>query len=100
MAKENRIEAQIFFEHEREKAARQLQRPHVALFDDGLRAVARAHAEKGKIAPPRKALKVAAGVGDPVDFVKRIGKVRDARNRSGVAIVAEAAPAESAERAE
>jgi hypothetical protein len=81
--KENRIEAQIFFKHERKKAARQLQRPYVALFRDCLSAVACAYTEKRKIAPPRKALKMAAGVGDPVDFVKRVGKVRDARDRPG-----------------
>src|SRR5580693_9111112 len=51
VAKENRIEAQIFFKDERKKAARQLQRPDVALFNDGLRAVACAHAEEREISP-------------------------------------------------
>ena len=44
VAQKCRIEAQIFFQGKREKAARQLQRPHVAVFDEGLRAVpARTH---------------------------------------------------------
>ena len=81
VSKENRIEAQILFKHEREKAARQFQRPYVSLFNDGLRAVACADAEKGEIAPPGEVLKVTAGVGDSVDFVERVGKVRDAGDR-------------------
>ncbi len=48
-----------------------------------LGAVAGAHAEKGKIAPPREGLKVAAGMGDSVHFVEGVGKVRDARHWSG-----------------
>ena len=81
VAQKRGIEAQVFFEREGEKAARQLERPHVAVFDECLSAVAGAHAKKGKIAPAREGLKVAAGVGDPVHFVERVGKVGDTRRR-------------------
>ena len=39
-----RIEAQVLFQGKRKKAARQLQRPHVAVFDEGLGAVSGANA--------------------------------------------------------
>ncbi len=71
-----------FSRGEGKKAARQLKGPDVAVFDQGLGAVSGAHAKKGKIAPARKGLKVAAGVGNPVDLVERVGKVRDARRGS------------------
>jgi hypothetical protein len=46
VAQKGRVEAQIFFQGEGEKAARQLQRPHVAVFENGLGAVAGAHAQE------------------------------------------------------
>ena len=92
VAQKRRIEAQIFFESKGKKAARQLQRPHVAVFDEGLGAVAGAHAQKGQIAPPRKGLKVAAGVRDPVHFVERVGKVGHARHADAVIACSQSLP--------
>jgi hypothetical protein len=66
----NGVEAQIFFKSKGEEAARQLKRPDVAVFDEGLGAVSCADTEKGQIAPPGKGLEVAARVGYAVDLVK------------------------------
>ncbi len=78
VAQKRGIEAQVFFKREGKEASRQLEGPDVAFFDQGLRPITGAHAKKGKIAPPREGLKVAAGVGDPVYLVEGIGKIRDA----------------------
>ncbi len=78
VAQKRRIEAQIFLKREGEKASRQLECPDVAVFDQSPGPITRAHAKERKIAPPREGLKVAAGVGDSVDFVEGVGKVRDA----------------------
>ena len=75
VAQKRGIEAQVFFQGKGKKAARQLQGPHVAVFDDGLGAVSGADAEKGQIAPPRKGLEMAAGVRHPVHLVEGVGKV-------------------------
>jgi hypothetical protein len=45
-----------------------------------LRAVAGAHAEKGKIAAAGEGLKMPAGVGHAVYFMERIGKIGDPRS--------------------
>ena len=58
-----------------EKAAWQLEGPDVAFFKEGLRAVAGADAEEGKIAAAGEGLEVATGVGNPVDFMEGVGKV-------------------------
>jgi hypothetical protein len=55
--KKRRIEAQVLFEGEGKKAARQLEGPNVAVFDHRPGPVSGAHAKKGKIAPPRKGSK-------------------------------------------
>jgi len=78
VAQVGRIKAQVFFQRKGQKAPRQLEGPDVAVFDESLGAVAGTDAEEGKIAPPRKGLKVAAGVGDTVDLVERVGEVGDA----------------------
>ena len=78
-----RIKAQILFENEGKRAPRQFEGPHAALLDQCRSAMAGAHAKKGKIAPSREVLKMAARMGDPIHFVKGVRKVRDARNRGG-----------------
>ncbi len=75
------IEAEIFFERKGERAARQFQGPHIAVFDESLGAVAGADAKKGQVAPAREGFKVAAGVRDPVHFVEGVGKVGYAGRR-------------------
>ena len=47
----------------------------IAFFEEGLGAVAGADAEEGKIAAAGEGLEMAAGVGDPVDFVEGVGEV-------------------------
>jgi hypothetical protein len=42
VAQKRGVEAQVFFQSKGEKAARQLQRPNIAVLRDGLSAVARA----------------------------------------------------------
>jgi hypothetical protein len=74
------IEAQIFLEREGQEPARQLQRPDVSLFPIGLGLIAAAHAQKGQIPPPRKRLKVAAGMRYTVDLMKGVRKIRHARH--------------------
>ena len=64
------IEAQVFLESDRQKAARQFERPHVSLFDKRFGAVAGAHAQEWQVASPRKCFKVAAGVRHSVHFMK------------------------------
>src|SRR5580700_10288378 len=78
VAQEGGIEAQVFLEREGEKAARQLEGPHAAVFSDGAGTVAGAHAQKGKIATAGEGLKLAAGVRDPVDLVEGVREVGDA----------------------
>ncbi len=46
VAQKRGVEAEIFFESEGEKAAGQFEGPDVAVFDDGLGAIAGAHAEE------------------------------------------------------
>ena len=65
-----RIEAQIFFESERKKSTRQLERLHVALIHKCLRTITCPHTQKWQPAPPRKSLKMAAGVGYSIHFMK------------------------------
>ena len=81
VSQECRIEAKVFLQRKGEKATRQLKRPDVAFFQNGLCPVARSNAEKRQIAPPRESLKVAAGMRNPVHLVKRVGKVSHARHR-------------------
>ena len=87
MAQKRGIEAQIFFESEGEEAAWELEGPGGAVFDDGLGAGPKgrpgAHAKEWQIATAREGFKVAAGVGDPVDFVKRVWEIGDTWNESG-----------------
>jgi hypothetical protein len=75
VAQKRGVEAQVFFQSKGEKAARQLQRPDITVFGEGLGAVAGADAQKRKIPPPRKGLEVAAGVGYSIDFMKGVRKV-------------------------
>ena len=70
VTKKRRVETKIFFERKRKKTARQLQRPHVAIFRHGLRPVAGTHAQERQIAPPRKRLKVTARVRHAIHFVE------------------------------
>src|ERR1700677_160124 len=79
VAQKPRIEAQVFLESKGEKAARQLQGSHIAVFQHGLVAVAGAHAEKGQIAAACEGLEVTAGVGHSVYFVEGIGEIGYAR---------------------
>ena len=79
MAQICRVEAQILFERDGERAPRQFQRPEVAVFFQRMRAVPCTHTEKRQIVTPRKGFKVAAGVGHAVDLVERVGKIRNAR---------------------
>jgi hypothetical protein len=74
-----RIEAQILLEREREKTARQLERPHISLFDGGLGAIAGTHTEEGQVAAAGKRFKISAGMRHPVHFVERVGEVSNAR---------------------
>ncbi len=69
------IEAEILFEGEGEKAARQLQRPHAAFFNESLWAVTGADTKEREIAAEGEGLKMTAGVGNPVDFMEGVGKV-------------------------
>ncbi|MGB0122669.1 MAG: hypothetical protein WA419_20630 [Silvibacterium sp.] len=48
-------------------------RPELVLYAQAFPA-AGADAEKGQIAPPREGVELAAGVGDSVDFGKRVGE--------------------------
>ncbi len=82
VAQERKIEAQILFESKREKAARKLQRPDVAVLSDDRRARPGANAKKRQILPPRKGLKMAAGVRHPIHFMERVGKVSYTRRSS------------------
>ena len=79
VAEERRIKAQILFENEGKKAARQFESPYAVLLNQCRSAIARAHAKKGKIAPSREAFKMAAGMGDSIHFVEGVRKVCDAR---------------------
>ena len=78
VAEKGGVEAEVFFEGEGQEAAGQFKGPDVAVFEDGLRAVAGADAEEGQVAAARKGFKMAAAVGYPVDLVERVGKVGDA----------------------
>jgi hypothetical protein len=73
------VQAEVFFEGEGEKPAGQLEGPDRAILDDGRSAAAGADAEKGEAAAAGECLKMAAGVGDAVHFVERVGKIRHAR---------------------
>ena len=74
------IEAKVFFQGKRQKAPRQLKRPNIVLFQNRLRPVAGPHTQERQIPPPRKRLKVPAGMRNPVHLVKRVGKVRHPRH--------------------
>jgi hypothetical protein len=77
------VEAQIFFQGKGENAARQLQRPHISILNESLYAVSRADTQERQIAPPRKSLKVAAGMRHSVYLVKGVGEVGHARRLIG-----------------
>jgi hypothetical protein len=79
MARERGVKAEILFEREREDASWQFEGPHVAVFHKGLTAVARANAEERKILPACECFKMAAGMRNPVNFVKGVGEVRYTR---------------------
>jgi hypothetical protein len=79
VAQKGGVEAEILFEGEREKSAGQLEGPDVAVLGESLGAITGANAEKRQVATPGKCLEVAASVGHAIDFVKRVGKVGDAR---------------------
>jgi hypothetical protein len=81
------VVAKVFFEGEGKKAAGQLEGPDVALFDERLGAVTGADAEEREVAAAGKGLKVAAGVGDAVDLVKRVGEIGQAGEAGGVSRV-------------
>jgi hypothetical protein len=73
------VEAEILFEGKGKKTAGQFEGPDVSVFGECLGTISGANAEKGQIAPTGKGFEVSAGVGHAVDFVKRVGKVGDAR---------------------
>ncbi len=81
VTQKRRVEAKVFFECKGEKAARQFQRPQIAVFGDRRRAVSGAHAQERQIAPPRKRLKVTTRVRHAVHFVIRVRKINHARGR-------------------
>ena len=83
VAQKSGVVAKIFFEGKREKAARQLQAPDVAFFQNCLGPVSGSDAKKREIAAARKGLEMAAGVRHTVHFVKGIGKIGDAGNAGG-----------------
>jgi hypothetical protein len=70
VAKECRVDAQIFFEGEGQKAAWQLKRPHVPILNQALGAVSGTDAQEGEIVPAGKSLKMPAGVGDTVHLME------------------------------
>jgi len=67
---------------DRKHAARQFQGSEMVVDAEGLAAIARAHAEEGKVPAARKLLEVARGVRHSVHFMKRVGKIGDAGQRS------------------
>ena len=83
VTKERRIKAQILFQNERKKTARQLEGPYATFLDQGRSAMACAHAKKGQVASPREVFKMAAGMCNPIHFVERVWKVCNARQRCG-----------------
>ncbi len=84
MPYECRIEGEIFFNAKRDHAAAgdfQGGELPLLLFLDRTALLAWMETEERKIPSSGKGLKVAAGVGHPVDLVKRIRKVRHSRGR-------------------
>jgi hypothetical protein len=79
VARKCRVEAEVFFESEGEDAARKFEGPDVAIFDECLATVTGANTEERQIATASECLELAAGVRDPVDFMKGVGKVRYSR---------------------
>ena len=69
------VEAQILFDGKGEKAARQLERCTLPSSTKGCGAVAGADPEKRQVAAAGEGLELAAGVGDAVDFMERVGEV-------------------------
>ena len=80
VAQKGGVEAKILFQGKGHKAARQLQRPYVSVFFEGIGAVAGTHAQEGQIVPPGERLKMAAGMRHSVDFVERVGEVGHTRH--------------------
>jgi hypothetical protein len=70
VAKECRIDAQVFFQGEGQKTARQLNRPYISILNEALGAVPGTYAQEGQIVAAGKSLKMPAGVSNTVHFME------------------------------
>jgi hypothetical protein len=80
VAEESGIEGKVFIQRKREKAALELKRRQIALGKQMRDTVSGTDAEKRQIAAAREGFKLAAGVGDAIDFVEGVGKISDPRS--------------------
>src|SRR5271154_764798 len=74
------IKGKVFFEREGNGTAGQLKCGELILHQQAWMAIAGADEKKGEAAAPNERFKLAAGVGDAVDFVERVGEVSDSRS--------------------
>src|SRR5258706_288062 len=79
VAHEGEVEGHVAFQAEPEPAALQFERPNGAVFGEQ-RARASVYVQKRQGTTAREGIEVTAGMGDPVHFVERIRKERDARS--------------------
>ena len=81
VADKSRVEGEAFVEVEGQKAAAQLEGMELLFNEQARPAISGAYAEKGQRMAARKCFKVAAGMGNTVDFVERVGKKGDPRGQ-------------------
>jgi hypothetical protein len=79
MAKESEIEAQIFFQTEGERPARELKRRKLAFCQQARHTSAGADRKKWQIPAADECLKLAAGMGHTIDLVERVREIGHAR---------------------
>jgi hypothetical protein len=77
------VEGEVFFEREGDRAAGQLEGGELAFDYEARLSVAGTDEEEGQVVATDICLELAAGVGDAVDLVERVGKVGDSRYRRG-----------------
>jgi hypothetical protein len=82
VARKRRVKSKVSLKGEGEDAPRQLQSPHIAVFDESLTAISCADTEEWEIPAASKGFEMTAGMCDSIDFVKGVWEVRNARKMS------------------
>src|SRR5271170_7515642 len=77
MANESRVEGEAFVEIERQDTAAKFECLELTFNKQAGLAIPGTHAEKWKRTASRKGFKLAAGVGNTIDFVERVWEVSD-----------------------